>query len=286
MRIKKHRNKNEYVASSVGGIWVRNMYKENIRPIDINNITSKEDYEIFTENEVSVKRSKLPWFHSDLKVHENIVIVSDGMDFDTKHEVLANLPPRNVSIIAVNGALSGWKLIANLSPSGNQRRIDYYVVNNPYKECLRFIPTKHRYYPHCIASTRTNKNFIKEYLGNKYIYQPVCNLEYTGVFGSNSQSIDDYRNPICAAIGLASKFKVKKLLLMCCDDTMKEHRPAAEKTHDGYWRYPQQAKSESIIDANLYWLKKTNAEIGYHSSGSKYKNASYIDLEGILNFFE
>lgn len=284
MRIKKHKNKNDYLLSSVGGIWIRNTYKENVRPIDINKLIKREDYDLFIENEIFAKRMRLPWILNDLKTHENIVIISDGMEFSKKQKVLAELPPKKFTVIAVNGALSNWTMVGDLSE--HQRRIDYYVVNNPYPECMKFMPIKHRYFPHCISSTRTNKNFLKKYQGNKLLYHPVCDKEYTGVFNDAPQSVDDYRNPICAAITIAGKFKVKKLFLLCCDDTLKEHRPATERTHDGYWRYPQQEISEAVIDSCLYWLSKCGTEIGYHSMGAKYKNATYIEMEGILEFFE
>lgn len=284
MIIKKHKNKNDYFLSSVGGIWVRNMCKENVRPIDINRLVAKEDYELLCENEIAAKMQRLPWAYSDPKVHENVVIISDGMDFKEKHKVLSKLSPKEVTVIAVNGALANWELVGSLSEE--QRRIDYYVVNNPYAECLKFMPTRHKYYPHCIASTRTNKEFLKQYLGNKLLYNPVCDRNYTGIFSNISQPIDDYRNPICAALGIARKFKAKKVLLLCCDDTLKEYRPAASQTHDGYWRYPQQEISEAVIDANLYWISKENTEVAYHSAGSKYENATYINMEGILTFFE
>ena len=159
-------------------------------------------------------------------------------------------------------------------------------MNNPYKECIKFLPTKHRYYPPCIASTRTNKQFLEQYIGSiRYLYQPVKDERYSGVSANSLWSVDDYRNPICAAINLAYRFKVENLLLLCCDDTLREHRPASNPTHDGYWRYPQQEISEAIIDANLYWLRKTEVNVAHHSAGSKYEHAPYIDLERIPEFF-
>lgn len=286
MIIKKHKNKNEYLLSSTGRIWVRNMYKDNVRPVDINHLIDRKDYPLLVENEATAKRMRLPWTSSDPKIHENIVVVSDGLEFHKKHEILSSLPPKEVTVIATNGALTDWKLVGELAPQGKQRRIDYYVVNNPYAECMRFIPTKHRYYPQCIASTRTHKKFLVEYLGNKLLYPPVCDSHYTGTNKDAPQPIDDYRNPICAALGISMKFKVRKLLLLCCDDTLKEYRPASVPTHDGYWRYPQQEISEAIIDANLYWMSLNGVKIAYHSAGSKYNNASYIEVERIPEFFE
>lgn len=285
MRIKKHRNNNEYLLSK-GGYWIRNMCKQNVPSIDINQISQENDYHLFLENEAFNKRLKLPMISNESHVHRNIIIISDGFDFSKKSKILCNISSKEVTVIAVNGALASWELVGALSPHENHRKIDYYIVNNPYKECIKFLPTKHRYYPPCIASTRTNKNFLKQYIGSiRYLYQPVLDEKYSGMFANSLWSIDDYRNPICAAIGIAYRFKVNNLLLLCCDDTLKEQRPASIPTHDGYWRYPQQEISEAIVDANLYWLKKAGANIAYHCVGSKYKNASYIDLERIPEFF-
>jgi len=281
--IKKHSNKNEYLLAS-SNVWVRNMYKEHVFPVDINKLSTMEDYSLYLENESENKKYKIPSI-SNIPIHENIIIVSDGLDFKEKHKILAQTSPKDVTIIAVNGALNNWDLIGSLTSNDQlHRRIDYYVVNNPYKECVEFLPSNHRYYPQCIASSRTNEKFMYKYTGNKLIYQPVEDKMYSSVF-KNSIKIDDYRNPICAAINLACKFKVKNLLLFCCDDTLKEYRPAANPTHDGYWRYPQQEISENIIDANLYWLRKENVKTQYHSIGAKYLNAEYTALERIPEFY-
>jgi hypothetical protein len=100
--------------------------------------------------------------------------------------------------------------------------------------------------------------------------------------------IDDYRNSICAAILLAFRFHVRKLLLFCCDDAFDIERPASEKLENGLWIYPQQNVAHDLIDANLYWLSNQEYEVAIkdHSSGPKYKNAGYIPMEGILDFFK
>ena len=113
MRIKKHRNNNEYLLSR-GGHWVRNMCKSNVHPVDINQISKSEDYEVFLENETSNKRLKLPMISSESPVHRNIVIVSDGLDFTKKYRALCGLPAKEVTVMAVNGALASWELVGSL----------------------------------------------------------------------------------------------------------------------------------------------------------------------------
>ena len=92
--------------------------------------------------------------------------------------------------------------------------LNYYVVNNPYQECLYYYPQIVRSWPKCIASIRTNPNFLEVYQGLLYIYSPTNGQGFSGVQIDTPYSIDDYRNPVCAAINLSYKFKVKKLLFI------------------------------------------------------------------------
>jgi hypothetical protein len=281
MRIKtKHRNK--YVKSSQDGIWVRD-FTNTITPcIDINNLITESDFHTILENERT----------NSYKVAENIsniknsfskcIIVSDGYRFTEKQELLSKLP-KDVCILGVNEALAKWDL-------KHKKAMNYLVVNNPYKECLLQIPTKHSYFPKCIASTRTYPDFFKKYKGYTYQYFPGIQENYTGVERSGEYKIDDYRNPICATIHLAYHFGVRKLLLFCCDDSFENSRPGANKLDNNLWNYPQHEFAHNLIDANLYWLKNNqqdrNIEIVDHSSGLKYNNAMYIQEEDINVFFE
>lgn len=277
MRIKKV-NRNEYLYSN--GIWVRNFTKDKVKSTSINSMYSTDDFPIIVDNEMENSFSERISFISDEKLSfPNIVIISDGFDFINKQQILSKLP-KNVAILAVNGALKKWSIY-------EKRSINFYVINNPYKESQNYLPK--RYFPTCIASTRTNKEFLSNYLGNKYLYVPTPEESLASYFSSSAiWHVDDYRNPICAAIGLAYKFGVEKLLLFCCDDSFSGERPSAEELPNGLWQYPQHNISQSVIDSNLYWLKNQknkNLKIGNHSSGRDYNNASYIEADEILNFF-
>lgn len=278
MRIKKHQNKNEYALA--GDVWVRDMTKKGVSQIDINDLSTVKDYDIFAKNESHNRRKKYPSIDSNSLIHENVVIVSDGYDFKSKHQALLETE-KDVAVIAINGSLSKWDLMSG----ENRKLISYYVINNPYSEATIYLP-KNRYYPMCIASTRSNPEFLEEYRGDIYTYQPTSNEYYAGLKKRSSSSIDDYRNPLCAAIGIAYKFSVQNLLLFCCDNSFNHQRATAIPTHDGLWKYPQHELSEKIVDANLYWLKKSGVQIGDHSSGTKYDHAQYISLEGIPKFFK
>ena len=97
--------------------------------------------------------------------------------------------------------------------------------------------------------------------------------------------IDDYRNPVCAALGIAYRMNAKKIMLFCCDDSFVDERPAAEKLENGLWAYPQHKISYRIIDGIGYWLKEKEIGIMNHSSGIKYVNIPYISQENLLNYF-
>ena len=279
MRIKKHSNGNEYLLTSKNK-WVRNFTSNNVSFVDINNTIENKDHFIFLQNEVKNGFQRSQWIDSEEIYHPNIVIVSDGYKFKEKQSILSNLP-KNTIIIGVNGSLVKWDVV--------NRSMNYYVVNNPYEECMKYLPRKNKILPKCIASPRTNFEFINNYRGMKMRYYPVGEKSYTTLGEKEVRwQIDDYRNPICAAIGLSYRFGVEKLMLFCCDDSFEDERPGASKLENGLWMYPQQEIASGIIDGNLYWLKNQkyqDVSIRDFSSGSKYENALYIKEDEILSFF-
>jgi hypothetical protein len=279
MRIKKHSNKNEYVLTEQN-MWVRDFTKRLVPFTDINKTIEQKDHALLLKNEFNNSRNRIPWVDAEDFHHSKIVIVSNGLGFQEKHRILEKLP-NDITIIGVNGTLAKWQ---------STRSMNYYLVNNPYQECMTFLPRHSRSLPKCIISTRTNQEFVEAYRGAKYRYAPVCTNEYSGANVKEAEyQIDDYRNPICAAIGLAHRFGVEKLLLLCCDDCFTKERPSAEKLSDGIWMYPQQRVAHGLIDANLYWLthdKRYKVMTADHSSGPNYKNAVYINEDQLLRFFE
>ncbi len=284
MRVKKTKDRNEYIRA--GGLWVRNFTNYGLPFLNINKMFDHEDYQGILKNEMANRIVQKPPISEETFHFPKIVIVSDGYGFAEKHRLLEELPS-DVAIIAVNGALVKWKL---LTPPSKGRVINFYVVNNPYDECKRLLPRRGpRYFPSCIASSRTNPEFISNYIGNTYLYEPSQNINF-GKPSADKYCIDDYRNPICASIGLAYQFGVEKLMLFCCDDSFEDERPAAEKLQNGLWTYPQQLKSHDIIDANLYWLthqENMDVQASDHSSGPEYINAEYITSEeAVIAFFE
>lgn len=273
MYIKKEPySQNEYIYA--GGVWVRNFTKPNATPVLLDSLHSKSDYHTVLLNEI--KNSNFPNILEEKINFSKIVIVSDGYAFTSRHKIIANFPA-DVAVFAINKALKEWKLISEEV----SRPINAYIVNNPYSDCVSYLPTISKYYPACVASRRTNYSFLSKYQGTVYTYAPTSDYEF-GQNSNNENYIDDYRNPICAAIDLAYRFGVEKLMLLCCDNSFKNKKDASVVLDNGLYTYPQHLRLQEIIDAKLYWLvhqESKEVKVCDFSEGNKYNNASYINNE-------
>lgn len=282
MRIKKHPSGNEYVFS--GQIWVRNFTKPNLVPLLLTHLFQSEDYKQILQNEEMNKN--FPMISDEKIVFKKALIISDGFDFDKHHKILSGLD-KDVGILAINGALKKWTL-TKVEPK-LRRTINAYVINNPYQEAFKFMPAKNSgYFPVCVASTRTNFEFLRKYLGDVYTYAPTPEVKF-GKESKETYHVDDYRNPICAALDLAYHLGAQKIAMMCCDDSFPEKRDAAIQLKNGLYAYSQQLRSQRIIDAKLYWLthiEDREIKVVDSSSGTEYKNATYISPEDVLKFFK
>ena len=275
-RIKKHTNRNHYLH--VGdNLWVRNPGIAGVPYADINNLTNAIDYSTLLRNELVNDRMKYPWIDTEKIQSEKAVIVSDGFDFKQRHNLIGDLP-RDVNIFAINGALIKW--------SCKKRNPSFYVINNPYKEAMHYLPQSN--FVKCIASSRTNYEFLQKYGGNKYRYCSAADGHYCGIDSKDClYRIDDYRNPICGVINLLHYFGVKKLMLAFCDEVFADERPGSIKGDDGKFYYPQHVQANNLIDGNLFWLKKNRGcDVAQNVVGLKLKTATYIPLEDMAQFFQ
>jgi hypothetical protein len=262
-------------------MWVRD-FTISIAPyMDINRLTP-EEVKLYLNNEMANRFKKLDRIDGHIINHANCVIVSDGYQFEEKQALLAKLP-KDVIIIGVNGSLKKWDL-------KHKKAMNYYVANNPYPEAMWDIPTKHRYWPKAIVSSRTYPKFIDRYDGFMHSYIPSYHKEYDGPIKHTHYRIDDYKNPICAAIGLAYRFGINKLLLLCCDESFEKERSGSIQLENGLWTYPPHKEISKIIDGSLHFLthqETKKVEVIDHSSNFKYSNATYIkEEEELIKFFE
>lgn len=284
MNIRKHPSGNEYLRA--GNAWIRNFTKERVASLQIGHLFSEQDYQLVLRNEEMNKNK--PMVSDEVLSFKKVLIVSDGYKFAERHKIISKLP-KDVCVLAINKAMRKWSLLSQNTPISDRRTINAYVINNPYKEAVDFLPSKEsRYYPTCVSSTRTNNDFIRSYLGDVYMYRPT----FENTFGYDTPEkyhIDDYRNPVCAAIGLAYRFGVEKLMLMCCDDSFEDRREGAIHLLNGLWTYEPLIRSHEIIDANLYWLthqEDKEVKVVDYSSGPEYVNAAYINNdEDVCSFF-
>lgn len=268
MIFKKHKN-NEYSLTSTSKIWVRN-FACNGHAIDINNLYKSSEIERVISNEI--KNQALRIIDLEEIDFENVMIVSDGFNFLKIHELIKDMEGEFM-IICVNKALKKWKI---------QKKIDYYLLNNPYEESLNFLPSK--YFPPCITSTRTCTEFLKRYKGLLYHYFPTPNEKFSL---TNEGKIDDYRNPISAAISLVSGKSINKLLLFSCDDSSSTLKPGMTiANEENLFCYPQQLMIKEIVENQIGWLKKNKPDVVVGSfSAMNYKNIEKIPFQNLLKFF-
>lgn len=276
--IKKHSNKNHYLLTPQGH-WVRD-FTRKVFPYDINNFISEKDLGQLAKNELAIKAMNVANIDKEIIRAPKIIIVSDGYKFEEKRILLKNIP-RNVVIIGVNRSLVKWD---------EELRMDYFITNNPYSTCMTQFPDGD-YIPKCIVSCRTFPDFVRRYRKNRgvvYKYVPTKCKRYGGI-NEAGYYIDDYRNPICAAIHLAYRWGVKKLMLFCCDDAFEGERPGAIKLPNSLYMYPQHEISHAFIAGGLYWLKHQefhSVKVVNHSHGLEYKGIPYIKDEDIESYFK
>jgi hypothetical protein len=280
---KERAGRNEYVCT-LDGVWVRNFCKPAAPYIDINRLVPETEYEMLMNNELENLKRKYVNIEAETLVRKKIVIVSDGYDFAERQKMLAKLPANEVTVIGVNKSLAKWELVGDDCPAHLKRAMAFYVVNNPYPEAELFLPAK-RYYPKCVASVRTHPPFLQAYKGNIYTYAPVPESRYAGPSVTHEFMVDDYRNPVCAALALAYRFGGQKVMLFCCDDAFEGDRPGAERLENGLYTYPQHLQGQRIIDGGLFWLSHAKIDVADFSSGPKFRNAAYISDEKAMKEF-
>lgn len=273
-RVKKIKNL-EFVKTKNYEYWIKNFTKKG-QTLDLNSTITEDEYFLFLENEFYNNVKKYNWLDSEDFYYRSAIIISDGYDFDSVHKKLKK--KKNVCILGTNNVLKKWK--------NDDCEINFYVVNNPYDNCLNFLPRK-KNLPRCISSNRTNYKFLERYNGIIYRYSPANEekINFNKSMDFSSQ-IEDYRNPICASINVAYKFGCENILLLCNDNSFSENRPGSVLLENGFYCYPQNNFATEVVDSCFYWLKKNKNNLFYCSKSKKLENAEYIDLDNIENLIE
>lgn len=273
----KNFNKNKYILENK--IYVRDLTNENSVGLDLNHLFSDSDLNLIIENEMENFSQRIPEF--ELENYDNIIILGSGYNSKEDHIFLKDLN-KKTCIIGINNSLKNWNF-KELS----KRNMNYYFINNPYDDSLNYLPTSHNYYPKCIASIRTNPNFIKNYKGNKFFYCPTPNINYSNISKKYfNNTIDDYRNSVCGSLSLAFKFNAKKIILCYCDDSFVDNRPGSVLLENNLYCYPQQLFVDSIINNMCHWFKTKKIEIFNYSSNKLINNSIKINnTNEILELF-
>ncbi len=280
MYIKKHPTGNEYLRA--GDVWIRNMWKSN-QALQLSSLYEGGDFSQACKNEEMNRNYKRI---SDLELNfKQVIIVNDGYKFLENYEWLLEVS-NTCCILAVNEVLRKWRLYKDRKG----KPINGYVTNVLSNESTRCLPKVNLgYFPVCIASSRTNADFLRDYRGDIYTYTPTPEMSF-GYHRTDSYYVDDYRNPVVAAMNLAYRFNAEKILLFACDDSFEDERFGSVRLDNGLYTYPPLVRTQQIIDANAYWLTKhpkKSIKIADWSHGPKYMNASNIaNKEEALEFLK
>lgn len=266
--IKKHANRNEYFK--VDNLWVRNFNRQHVSATDINTFYTEEETKELILNEVKNARLNLPNIADEALRYRKLIVVSDGFNFK-QHSDVFKIMPADTCLITVNQAQRLWaaSIFAN-----------FYLTVTTGENAASVLSD--RPFPKLIASRRVNHHFLCHYKNLIYFYDPVPDATYQSKSAKESLLlVDDYRNPICACVGLANHFKVKSLYLGFCSHAFTEERPGTVKIEEGIYQYPQQVLADKLVDANLFWLKAANPEIQIYHTGIKksFMFAKYLEKD-------
>jgi len=261
-------NKNEYMK--VDNYWIRNFSKTNVVPKDINNLYDDSDIKVIIENEIKNEKLTAPNLLEENIYFDDVLIISDGLGFNDHKNLLQDIRS-NVCVIALNKTMVFWEAI---------KFPDFYLISSPFENCLADIPKKG--YPKLIASRRTCHKFISAYRNVIYFYDPTCDDKYKSPVAKNSSIyIDEYRNPICAALNCAFNFRAKNIYLAYCSDGYKAHRPGCISVDENSFCYPQQQLANNIVNANIFWNKFSNPNNNIYYTGIKnsFSFAKYVESD-------
>lgn len=268
--IKKFKDNNEYCLS--GQTWVRNFLNEFVPAYDINNLYSDEEIRKCIENEISNSKIGISNIETESFSFEKVFIVSSGFGFKENYVNLfqnININRNNV-VFSVNNVPKLWMY---------EKRPQYYISSN-FQGSNNFM-----FQPILVASSRSSYDAIKAYKNLKYFYNPCPNYKFQSPFSIDSISyIDDYRNPICASLGICSRFNVKEIYLAFCSEGYNFYKPGMNKVND-FYIYPEQEIANDIINKIIFWMKLKNKDLKIYYTGLKnsFTLAKYLETQEFID---
>jgi hypothetical protein len=273
--LKEGINRNVYLKKD--SFWIRNPNGIGSIPQDINNMYSEIEIRKNIENEIYNSKLNIPNIETETFEWENVIIVSNGYGFKNDHaDLLDGFPNSRKSIvISVNNTPRFWE---------SKRLPNYYITNN-LNDFSNF-----KFLPILIAGKRSDPVSIVKYKNMKYFYSHTPSNNFKSPSDTNSLLyIDDYRNPICAAISCCNHYKVKNLILAFCSEGYENKKDGMEYISDNVYMYPQQKLANSIINGMLFWYLVNNpqSKIFYTGLKNSFSLAKYIDntdFKGIYSY--
>jgi hypothetical protein len=263
-------NSNEYLK--IGNYWIRNFGGDSVKPVDLNKLHAESEIQLIIDNEINNSKLRHPVIDPETINGRDVLIVSDGYGFEN-HKLFDKVR-NDVCIIAVNHAARFWE---------SARFPNFLLINNPTDGAMSCLPT--RAFPRLLASRRTYTKFLQSYNNIIYFYDPVPQEEYSSpIFKENQTMVDDYRNPVCAAIALAHKYRLGNIYLASCSSAYTESRFGTNEIEDGLHQYPQQKLGDDIIDANLFWYKFSNKYSKIYHTGieNSYQFSTYLQTDDFI----
>ena len=268
--VKRHKNRNEYALTE--NFWVRNFNSPDVKPTDVNRLFEENELKNVLDNEIKNSKMGIPVLTKDLANIENLIIVSDGFRFN-EHKKIIKLK-ENFKILVLNHAMRFWE-----SPQFPS----FMLMNNSTDMAMSAMPLGQM--PQLIVSRRTYHQFLRAYQNNMYLYDPVPDEYYQSSTAKDSPAyLDDYRNPICAAISFANFINVRNIFLFGCSYSYGQNRPGTIQVAENAFQYPQQQLGDKIIDLNLFWYKfgNKNRQIFHVGLENSYKFSKYLRFEDFL----
>jgi hypothetical protein len=272
--VKRHLNRNEYLQ--VENYWVRNFNASDVTPVDINNFFDEFETTKILNNEIQNTKFSFQLITQDMTQIENLIVISDGYGF-RQHDQLKNLKS-NVGILVLNHAMRFWE--SPVFPT-------FMLMNNSTEQAMSCMPLESM--PQLITSRRTWSPFLRKYENNIYTYDPTPDENYQSIASKDSSVfLDEYRNPVCAAISFANFLKIKNLFLAFCSYAYSENRPGTNKVDENAYQYPQQTLADRLIDANLFWYKfgAKNRQIFHTGLENSYLFSRYLKFEDFIKVVE
>ncbi len=268
--IKTTKDRNEY--SLANNLWVRNFTRDDTKALDINELYSENEIRLCIENEIKNSKLAVPNISTEDFDFNSVIIISNGYGFRENHKQLIESIKTydGRQVICVNNTVIAWN--ANKYPN-------FYLTNSFYRlSAMNFLPR-------LICSQRIDYDFLKSYRNNKFVYSPTPNYKFSSPNAIDETCfIDEYRNPICAALACAYKFKASRIFLAFCSEGYEKQRDGMIDVGNGIFMYPQQQLANNLINHMIFWYRYSNPLIKIFHTGLKnsFSFAKYLKVEDFI----